>query len=116
MTVTAVFWVILVALFFAFALAVQMRVITAHVLRKALQARDSSLSPRQTGEAVALAASATVPEGAGDGMRAAIGHLMGEYPRPLSHLRIARRASLALPLAMFLLVAARRLLGAGLEV
>lgn len=111
---TILFWAAFAALGFAFALAVQMRVITAHVLRKALEAHDPALEPAQAGAAVVHAANGGAPAGAGDWLMSASAHLIETYPKPLSHLRIARRASLVMPVAILVLVAARRVLNGGL--
>ncbi|NBC20541.1 MAG: hypothetical protein GVY06_05775 [Alphaproteobacteria bacterium] len=113
MTADIAFWSLFAALVFGFALAVQMRVITAHVLRKALQAHDASLTPAMAGKAVVLAARPGTMEDIPDGLRACVAHLLATYPRPLSHLRLARRASLALPVAIVILVAIRRTLNGG---
>lgn len=113
MTGTILFWVLFGGLAFAFALALQMRVITAHVLRKALEAHNPTLAPAEAGEAVRHAGKADVPDSSPCWLLNATNHLVATYPRPLNHLRLARRASLVLPVTIFILLAGWRLLNGG---
>ncbi len=110
---TALFWSVAVALVFLLALAVQMRVMIAVVLRRALIAWDSRLDDGKAGAAIVQAANdrhtAQAPQSE-DAITSAQAYLAENYPRPLAHLRIARRACLLLPALLLLLVIVRRLL------
>lgn len=113
MTAGAVlFWTVFIVLTFGFALAVQLRVLAAIVLRRALTARDPGLDEAQAGAAVAWAAGGKpLPDEARPWLADAVAHLYQTYARPLSHIRLARKASFALPAAILVLVAARRIAG-----
>lgn len=114
MTKTVLFWVLLGGVGFAFALAVQMRMMIALVLRRALKAWNGEFEDRATANSVVMIAAAP---GELDGdvqpnQRDAAEHLRATYPNPLSHLRTARRYSLVTPILLFmLLVAGRTVLG-----
>ena len=108
---TVLFWVLVGGLGFAFALALQMRVITALVLRRALKAwRDEFADRVAANEAVVVAASkAPMPEALAPASREAAQHLRDTYPNPLAHLRTARRYSTVLPVLLTGVVALGRL-------
>lgn len=109
-----IFWIVLGGLGFAFALAVQMRMMIALVLRRALKAWRPEFEDRiKANEAVVGAASeAAIPESAPSGLSEAINHLRTTYPNPLSHLRTARRYSVVTPVLLFaVLVLGRIVLG-----
>ena len=94
------YWILLGVLGFGFALAVQMRVMIALVLRRALNAWREGFAQRATADAVIINA-AGWSDGAGDQLHnQAVAHLRETYPLPLSHLRTARRASIAFPIAI----------------
>lgn len=94
---------------FAFALAVQMRVLIGMVLRKALAARDNRLDAGQANAAIGWAAGRTdVPVDAESWLAPQVDHLRSEYPRPLAHLQIARRWCVISPVLVVLLVAIGR--------
>ena len=106
------FWIVLGGLAFAFALAVQMRMMIALVLRRALKAWNTAFEDRaKANQAVVLAASQA---GSGDvlepEMTAAVTHLRTTYPNPLSHLRTARRYSLVTPVLLVVLLALGRVI------
>jgi len=110
------FWILLGGLGFAFALAVQMRMMIALVLRRALKAWNEDLTDRAKANSAVILAAAPGPFTAESddepGIRAAAEHLRSTYPNPLSHLRTARRYSLVTPvLLLVLLVAGRAVLG-----
>jgi triphosphoribosyl-dephospho-CoA synthetase len=105
-----VFWIMLGGLAFAFALAVQMRMMIALVLRRALKAWNPACEDRaKANEAVMLAAASGVFEGDFDvETKAAAEHLRSTYPNPLSHLRTARRYSLVTPVLLIVVMAVGR--------
>ncbi|MEL6858981.1 MAG: hypothetical protein AAFO74_11375 [Pseudomonadota bacterium] len=104
------FWILLGSTGFAFALAVQMRMMIALVLRRALKAWRPVFEDRGlANQAVILAASdeASDEQGAdanGD-VHAAAKHLRTTYPNPLNHLRTARRYSVVTPVLVLALFA-----------
>ncbi len=103
---TILFWSLLALSGFAFALAAQMRVLVATVLRRALAAKfgGESASPDYR--------KAVVDAVNGEPQSKEAQHLCETYPRPLSHIRLARRASiLALPAIALILLAGRFALG-----
>ena len=109
-----IFWILLGSVGFAFALAVQMRMMIALVLRRALKAWRPEFEDRvKANEAVVAAAGeAPIPESTPSGQAEAIEHLRTTYPNPLSHLRTARRYSVVTPVLLFvLLVMGRFVLG-----
>lgn len=114
MTKIVIFWILLGGLGFAFALAVQMRMMIALVLRRALKAWRSDFEDRdKANRAVILAAG---PAAAAADLQPALQdaqqHLRDTYPNPLSHLRTARRCSLVTPvLLLALIIAGRTVLG-----
>lgn len=99
---TVLFWIVLGGLGFAFALAVQMRVMVALVLRRALMAWQPAFEDRvKANQAVVLAAAAEpVPDETDEDLATAAEHLRGLYPMPLGHLRKARRYSVILPILL----------------
>lgn len=100
------FWSLLALSGFAFALAVQMRVLVGVVLRRALAAEfgGESASPAYRKAVVEAVGSAPQSKEAQ--------HLYETYPRPLSHMRLARRVSvLAPPVIALILLAGRFALG-----
>lgn len=101
------FWILLGVTGFAFALSVQMRVMTALVLRRALMAKFPKLDRDRANQAVIRAASSDYGE-TEEWLSQAAGHLTQEYPRPLNHLRKARRYSVLLPVFLLLIVIAGR--------
>ena len=100
-----VFWILCGAVGFAFALAVQMRIVTALVLRRALLAWNPAFEDRTLANAAVKQAAAPIPTAA-DGSDLATGaaHLQATYPNPLQHLRTARRFSLITPVLLLLLI------------
>ena len=101
-----VFWILLGGLGFAFALAVQMRMMIALVLRRALMAWQREFEDRAKANAVVVLAAGEAPL-AGDlapDMQNAVEYLRSSYPNPLSHLRTARRYSLVTPALLLVLV------------
>lgn len=110
MAKTVIFWILCGGLAFAFALAVQMRVLIALVLRRALKAWRSVFEDREkANRAVVLAAGALPAESETDAdLKAAVEHLRATYPKPLAHLRTARRYSLVTPIFLLALLALGR--------
>lgn len=101
-----IFAIICGLLAFIAALAVQMRIMVALVLRRALAAWNGLYVDRvRANEAVVGAASDTFDPAAADGeIVAAVKYLRAEYPLPLAHLKLARRASVFVPLGLLLAV------------
>lgn len=100
----AIFWIALTALAFGFLLAVQMRVMTAHILRLVL--KDIFGDEPELSNVVRAAA-------AGDQGSEQARHLIETCARPLSHLRLARRWSHILPVMIVCLLMVRRLTHGG---
>jgi len=87
-----IYWAFVVLAAFAFALAIQMRVMIGIVLRKALIARTPDLDAGKANAAISWAAGSNpLPGDARQWLREQVEHLQAEYPRPLGHLKIARR-------------------------
>ena len=104
-----IFWTLIVLAAFAFALAVQMRVMIGILLRKALMARDAALDAGQANAAISWAAGqADLPDEAEPWLNEQVDVLRADYAKPLSHLRIARRWCLIAPVLVLLLVALGR--------
>jgi hypothetical protein len=93
-----VFWILLGMAIFAFALAAQMRMIISVALRRALAAKFGGL-PTDAAYRLAVVEAASPAQAS----EAAI-HLAKTYPNPLSHLRLARRASLIAPVLILLIL------------
>ena len=108
---TVLFWILFGILGFAFALAVQMRVVTALVLRRALGAWRDGFTDRETAnQAVILAAGATpLADDLEPEMTEAVEHLQTTYASALGHLRTARRYSIVAPVLLLGLVAIGRI-------
>ncbi len=111
---TLLFWIVVGAVGFGFALAVQMRVVTALVLRRALGAWRTELTDRvKANTAVVWAAGARpMPDETKPWLADAVAHLRETYPNPLKHLRTARRYSIVMPVLLFaILVLGRTVFG-----
>ena len=108
---TVLFWVLIGGLGFALALALQMRVITALVLRRALKAWREEFADRVSANAAVVAAAnkAPIAEALAPLAREAAQHLRDTYPNPLAHLRTARRYSMILPILLLGVLALGRL-------
>lgn len=91
---TALAWTLLTLCAFAFALAVQMRMMIAISLRRALAAKFGG----EARDPAYLKAIRTAGRQLADTDHAR--HLEAIYPRPLSHLTLARRASAVLPFVL----------------
>lgn len=107
---TVLFWILFGVLGFAFALAVQMRIVTALVLRRALGAwRESFIDRTKANRAVVLAAGAAPLSSELESETSeAVTHLRETYASALGHLRTARRYSLIAPVLLLGLVAIGR--------
>lgn len=101
---TLLFWILVGGLGFAFALAVQMRVITALVLRRALKDWRDEFADRVKANAVVMAAASQAPA-----ENDAVAYMQETYPSPLAHLRKARRYSVILPVLLIGVLALGRL-------
>ncbi|MEM7639252.1 MAG: hypothetical protein AAF269_09320 [Pseudomonadota bacterium] len=107
---TVLFWILFGVLGFGFALAVQMRVMVALVLRRALKAWRSDLEDRVKANSVVVwaAGAKPLPESAKPWLSEAVAHLQATYPMPLNHLRRARKYSIVLPVLLIVLIAIGR--------
>lgn len=107
---TILFWGVIGVLSFAFVLAVQMRVITALVLRRALKAWNTELEDRMKANTAVIWAAGVkpLPEDAKPWLQSARAHLQETYPNPLAHLRTARRYSIVLPVLLISILALGR--------
>lgn len=108
---TILFWILVGGLAFAFALAVQMRIVTALVLRRALGDWRDELTDRvKANAAVVWAAGARpLPSDSKPWLSEAVDHLQNTYPNPLGHLRKARRFSVVTPVLLLGVFALGRL-------
>ncbi|MEM7661372.1 MAG: hypothetical protein AAF292_03915 [Pseudomonadota bacterium] len=105
------FWIVFGLLAFAFALAVQMRVIIGVILARALRARDAELSIPDSRAAAVFAGHGHAGEPGGSGLSGAIAHLHATYPAQLNQLRLARKVCLVAPAGIVLLIAIARIWG-----
>ena len=107
-----VFWIVLGGLAFAFAIAVQMRMMIALVLRRALKAWNDTFEDRAKANQVVVVAAAPgeLSSEIDADLRDAAAHLRTTYPNPLSHLRTARRYSLVTPVLLVLVLAVGRVM------
>lgn len=108
---TVLYWILCGGVGFAFVLAVQMRVMVALVLRRALRDWRPDFEDRNLANgAVMLAASrGDLVDIDPSSLRIAAEHLRSTYPLPLGHLRKARRYSVILPVILLALIAMGRL-------
>ncbi|MEL7482367.1 MAG: hypothetical protein AAGJ29_12485 [Pseudomonadota bacterium] len=103
------YWGSLILLAFAFALAVQMRIMGALVLRRALIAWNKHLDRMSANKAVAWAVGQKdLPEEAKPWLVDSVKHLRKIYVRPLKHIRLARQVSVLAPILIVALVGAVR--------
>ncbi len=110
MVQTILFWTLVGSLAFGFALGVQMRVMVALVLRKALEAANESLSEAEARQIVVRAANRLRPGEADPGPD--VTYLRQTHPGAVGHLRLARKATRILPAFVFLLlVIGRKFMG-----
>ena len=108
MTAIILFWIVLGGLGFGLALAIQMRILTALVLARALKAWRTGLAPHMLAN-MAVRAAASRVDPVGDPLHIeAVEHLRATYPQPLSHLQTARRACWLLPAGILLWLALGR--------
>ena len=104
------FWILLGVAGFAFALTVQMRVMIALVLRRALADWSPAFADRVRANAAVVRAADAAPlsDHISSEVDAAAAHLRATYPNPLRHLQTARRYSLITPILLIALLAAGR--------
>ena len=104
------FWTLAGALVFAFALAVQMRVMVARILRIALEAHNPALDESEVRQAVAKTANRERPQDVAPGPD--VDHLRLAHPQAIGHLQLARKSTRILPMFLILLLAVgRKILG-----
>ena len=101
---TVAFWVLLGMAAFAFALAIQMRVLIGVIVARALRARDKALPIRESRLAVVKACNGEtgLPE---------TDHIHQMYPAQMRQLRLARKVCVAMPIMIVLIIAAGRFFG-----
>lgn len=104
------FWILCGVVGFGFALAVQMRMMIAVVLRRALKAWRPVFEDRVLANQAVMKAAAPALAETGDDqdLSDAISHLRDTYPNPLQHLRTARRYSIVMPVLLLALLALGR--------
>ena len=101
---SVVFWTLFGSLAFAFALALQMRVIIGVIIARALRARDKGLPIRDSRLAVVKAGNGEtgIPE---------VDHIVETWPAQVRQLKLARKLSIVLPVLFLALLAAGRATG-----
>ena len=97
--------------FFGFALAVQMRVLAGIALKRAARAQFETLEDGPARFAVADAVASKRALEPGDPMGDAAVWLAAEYPRAISHIRLARRASVVLGFVLLFVIVSWRFTG-----
>ena len=102
----AAFWTIFAALCFAFALAIQMRIVLGVVVARALRARDETLD-------IAPSRLAMVRAGNGESGDDLTDHIHSTYPEQVRQLRLARKVSVVTPVLIVITVAIWRIFGQG---
>lgn len=107
---SVLFWILFGALGFAFALAVQMRVLIALVLRRALKAWNADLDNREKANLVVVQAAARTSDTVEQEpwLQKSVAHLRETYPAPLKQIQIARRFSVLIPVLMIAYLAIGR--------
>lgn len=99
---TVLFWALAVIIVFAILLAAQMRMIISMALRRALAARFGG-TPNDVEYRAAI-----LSLGRGPADSEISRYLETDYPNPLAQMKIARRVSMAGPLALLIVVAIGR--------
>jgi len=99
-----IFWTVFAALCFAFALAIQMRIVLGVVVARALRARDDTLD-------IAPSRLAMVRAGNGENDDDHTQHIHATYPEQVRQLRLARKVSVITPVLIVATVAIWRLFG-----
>lgn len=94
--------------FFVFALAVQMRILSGIALKRAARAKFETLDDGTARFAVANAVSGPMALEPGDEAGDAAHWLAGEYPTAIRHIRLARKVSVAMPVLLVLVAAVWR--------
>ena len=112
MAQTIAFWLVLGLAGFAWALAVQMRIVVAKVLRLAVRAEYPDLHDNDVRAIVRASVSAAEGQGLPPGLQGVHAWLRSTHGRAVGHLGRARRASLLLlPVIAVILVIGRAGLG-----
>ncbi len=104
MAAAFLFWTVFAALSFAFALAIQMRIILGVIIARALRARDDTLS-------IKASRLAMVRAGNGISDDDATAHIHATYPDQVRQLRLARKISVIMPVLIVATVAIWRVSG-----
>ena len=98
------FWTVFAALCFAFALAIQMRIVLGVVVARALRARDETLT-------IPASRLAMVRAGNGISDDDATAHIHATDPEQVRQLRAARKVSVIMPVLIVATVALWRVFG-----
>lgn len=104
------FFIAAIFAFFGVALAVQMRFIAGLALKRAAMAKFPELEDGPARFAVAAAAHGKALE-TGDAAGDAAAWLAAEYPRAISHIRIARKAMMVMGGVLLVILVAWRFTG-----
>jgi len=99
-----IFWTAFGVVAFAFALAIQMRVIIGVIVARALRARDKNLS-------IKASRLAMVQVGNGESGNAEAEYVHATYPAQVRQLRLARRVSVICPVLIVIIFALGRYFG-----
>ena len=102
------FFVVGLVVFFAFALAVQMRIFAGIALKRAAKDRFSELDDGTARFAVVNAVNGRTDLDEGDAAGDAATWLRLEYPKALRHVRLARRGSMAMGALLLAVIIAWR--------
>lgn len=96
---------------FAFALCVQMRILSGIALKRAAKAKFAGLDEAEARQSVVLAVNGGAGlEAAGETGEAGR-HLAAEYPRAISHIRFARKGTAGFAVLLLAVIAAWRFTG-----
>jgi hypothetical protein len=97
-------WTVFAALCFAFALAIQMRIILGVIVARALRARDETLGIKASRLAMVRAGNGERDDDLTD-------HIHATYPEQVRQLRLARKVSVITPLLIIATLVLWRVFG-----
>ncbi|MGB3625925.1 MAG: hypothetical protein WA989_08850 [Henriciella sp.] len=98
---------------FAFALSVQMRILSGIALKRAAKAKFSGLDEAAARQSVVLAVNGGPTLDAAGETGEAGRYLAAEYPRAISHIRFARKGTAVFAVLLLGVIAAWRFTGGG---
>lgn len=102
------FWIVFGVAAFGWALAVQMRMLIARVLRISVEAQHGDLHPNDVRAIVRAAPADAAPDGLPETLNQVRVWVKGEHPQAIAHLAKARRWSMILPIVVLVIVMAGR--------